>query len=387
MRIRVPVALYFFSVATIELSVGGRAIRTDLGSFIAVFRRNPWLMLYIPPSVIVMFLIGGIPGVVSALLIVTPFAAMSFGRSFGPEEAKGLEKLFYLLLALGTVQFLVGSSLLPSFLYSEGRKNVLPHSVLASEPSFAFDALFAQGMILLLYFKGRRAWLPLVLLLVLALSSKVLTVMQDAMLMLLAAGVCLLAASKSRMMFFFVALAPSVLCYLFPVQGKMIGLYFLVEFTSWRQLANIVATGDAGWVEFLFTDYRALVGERLLSEGYYTLYTWIESAFSWFPFLHSIGGRLLALTVFALLFLKMPAINRLTFKERVVLYTCVLIFLYTAPKWQFFTVITMGTVFRIAAERNRAANTADRRTENEEGEEADDSAQPMPGLPQGSVPL
>lgn len=356
MRIRVPVALYFLSVATIELSVGGRAIRTDIGSFISVFRRSPWLMLYIPPSVIIMFVIAGIPGVVSALLIVSPFAAMSFGRTFGPEEAKGLEKLFYALLALGTVQFLLGNSLLPSFLYAEGRKNVLPQSVLASEPSFAFDALFAQAMILLVYFKGRRALLPLVLLLALALSSKVLTVLQNAMLLGLGAGIGLLPISRSRVTFFVVVLSPAVLCYMFPVQGKMIGLYFLAEFTSWRQLANIVATSDAGWVEFLFTDYRALVGERLLSEGFYDLYFWIESAFSWFPFVHSIGGRLMALGVFGLLFLKMPVINRLVLKERAVLYACTLIFLYTAPKWQFFSVITIGAVLRIAAERNRAAS-------------------------------
>lgn len=358
MRIRVPVALYFLSVATIELSLGGRAIRTDLGSFISVFRRNPWLMLYIPPAVAVMFSIAGIPGVVSALLIVSPFAAMSFGRTFGFEEAKGLEKLFYALFALGTVQFILGSSLLPSFLYAEGRKNVLPQSILASEPSFAFDALFAQAMILLVYFKGRRALLPVALLLALALSSKVLTVLQNAILLGLGFGIASLPISRSRVTFFAVALTPAFLCYLFPEEGKMIGLFFLVEFTSWRQLANIVATSDAGWVEFLFTDYRALVGERLLTEGYYDLYTWIESAFSWFPFLHSIGGRLMALGGFALLFLKMPAINRLTLKERAVLYACTLIFLYTAPKWQFFTVITIGAVFRIAAERNRAANAA-----------------------------
>lgn len=355
MRLRVPVALYFFTVATIELSLGGRAIRTDLGSFIAVFRRSPWLMLYIPPAVAVMFSIAGIPGVVSALLIASPFAAMAFGRSFGPEEAKGLEKLFYLLFAFGTVQFLVGSSLLPSFLYSEGRKNTLPHSILASEPSFAFDALFAQAMILLVCLKGKRAWAPLVLLILLGFVSSVLTVVQNGLVFVMTAGFSFLAISKSRATFFIVALLPSVLCYIFPTESKLLGLFFLSEFSSWRQIANIVATADASWVEFLFTDYRALVADNLLSQGYYDLYTWIESAFSWFPFLHSIGGRAMALGTFALLFLKMPAINRLTLRERAVLYTCILIFLYTAPKWQFFSVITIGAVFRIASVRNRAA--------------------------------
>ena len=49
MKVRVPLALYVFSVATIELSLGGRALRVDLGSFISVFRRKPWLILYVPP--------------------------------------------------------------------------------------------------------------------------------------------------------------------------------------------------------------------------------------------------------------------------------------------------------------------------------------------------
>lgn len=350
MILRISVLVYIFIVSTIELTVAGRSLRLDLGSLGYLFWKRPIWLFMVPPALLFGYVLGGVNGVISCILIVAPFAAYFFGKSITVTSEPGLRRFFWFLCLLAIAQWLVGNDIV-GFLYDGDGENHLPHAILASEPSFAFEALFAQALLLLVLTNGRRAWWPLLAILALSVVTNVMTVWQNSIVLLLAIAFSKLPFSRMKSVVAFACFFPTLLIYAFPEFFVDLGYYVLFQFGSWRQLSNAISIGMAGWYETLFFNYRELVGGILWDMRSYNLYDWIVSAFSWFPFVHSIGGRVLAVPLFVLIALNLPNPRNLTWKERAVLVASLIIFLYTAPKWQFFGMITAGAVCGLAERR------------------------------------
>ncbi|WP_289034212.1 hypothetical protein [uncultured Roseibium sp.] len=338
----IALLLLLLSIVTIEIGLLGFPLRVDL-AVLGVSLILNFVSTFLGLMLIMIFGISlGKSGLVSGILVLSPFFARPLGEMCGFLKEGILQKLLYTLLGMVVIQFLSGQQLVGFFYNSNTITNVLPHAGFATEPSFFFEILsFLIFFILAMGGDWRRFFYNFLLFFLVCLMTNTLTGIQNFIVFFLVAGFCLLPISRS-VFAPLILLAPTFFVYVFPVFSEWGGDIFLKEFKSWRQLGNIVGISASNFFDFRVYDYRELVSEHLLAQGRYNLFYWIESAFSWLPFLHTIFGMVPSLIIaLAFIFYNKQAFFK-SFTIRVCAYTSCFLFLYTAPKWQMYYPILLS---------------------------------------------
>jgi hypothetical protein len=339
--IRWPAVAVALSVTLSELPLTGGFVRLDIGVLLISIRKHLSLAILAIGVIGLSFALGGRTAAVTTVLILTPFGAVSLGREIGTNDKKWI--LFYLrfLLVLTTVQAVTGARLVDRFnpgLY------VIPrtYSAFSSEPSFAYEYLFGLWLLSGL-FCSRSEWYKLGSLVALqATVLGVMTVWQNFIVLILSLGITRLRISRSRRLLGTILFAPAALAMTFSDLALSLSNAALELFGSWRQLSNSVAVTRSGIIETAFFSYDETVADGLSALRQDSLSVWIRSAFSWLPFLFSIGGVLFAFGMSTLLLRLFPRDLGDDSNIRAILYCSLILGLYTAPKWLFIYLMVAG---------------------------------------------
>lgn len=346
--------LLLISIFTIELGVAGRALRIDLGVLGSSAVHAPLFFAGFLCTVLISALLGSESIAISLVLMASPFLAYNMACRLLALRMRFLEYVFYGIVALILVQLFTNNSLI-GFLYRAGTPNTLTYSGFNTEPSFAWEGLFALILIAgILYENGRRFLIMLATFLVMSGLASVMTGFQNLMILGLMAVYCLTAMSRNFIISGLLMLSPLFLSYLFPDVAFEVGLWFLAEHGSWRQLGNLIAVADADLALWLLDDYQALVTNALLDRDKPNLASWIQSAFSWLPFVSSILGFLPAVILGGAFVLFNRAAFSATYLQRTCALTAMAVLFYTSPKWFMLIAVVVCMATAISHRQRKA---------------------------------
>ena len=340
--------LFICSILFYEFGFFGRPLRVDFGSLAYGAFAHPVYFFMLGGSLVAHTSAWGLDQSITPLLLLTPFLSFSFGRTLKRYSNEKLTNSCFLVISmLSIAQIVAGDRLIP--FYKAGTNNQLVFSGLSSEPSFSAEILFALMLIGFCGKSKRIAFLQAVFLGVFFAATGINTALQNLLVIACCSIICFFDPRPRFLVPLTCALFPFLLILVFPDHAITAGNYCVTEFGSWRQLGNILAITEAGLTFNSFGDYQAVVGEALVRKSDSRYEAWFSSAFSWFPFTINAIGKIGATLYicFAAVFLR--RVWHSPYLIRVSALSCIILFLYTSPKWLMLYVVALGFAYQSGA--------------------------------------